>query len=121
MTPFGIGMAFNLNRQLRTLQVFFGLAQFLSTLALLVVVFNVSDFRYRYRLYVTRFDIRKGAIRIAGTIAAVLMITEIWFQNSFLVPRFLNHYSNIKLILAAVFLALVIYIVAVCFGTYIRV
>jgi hypothetical protein len=115
MTPFGIGMAFNLNRQLRTLQVFFGLAQFLSTLALLVVVFNVSDFRYRYRLYVTRFDIRKGAIRIAGTIAAVLMITEIWFQNSFLVPRFLNHYSNIKLILAAVFLALVIYIVAVCF------
>ncbi|MFO1103934.1 MAG: hypothetical protein U1E20_13630 [Methylocystis sp.] len=93
----------------------FGLAQFLSTLALLVVVFNVSDFRYRYRLYVTRFDIQKVAIRIVVAIAIVLMITELWFQNSFPIPRFLNHYSNIKLMLAAVFLALIIYIVSVCF------
>ncbi|MBM3577267.1 MAG: hypothetical protein FJX40_06310 [Alphaproteobacteria bacterium] len=93
----------------------FGLAQFLSTLALLVVVFNVSDFRYRYRLYVTRYDIRKAAILTASAIAGVLLLTEFWFQNALPIPRFLNHYSNIKIVLAAVFLVLIIYIVLVCF------
>jgi len=45
----------------------FGLAQFLSTLALLVVVLNVSDFRYRYRLSITRYDVRWIAILTAST------------------------------------------------------
>ncbi|WP_363346257.1 hypothetical protein [Methylocystis echinoides] len=93
----------------------FGLAQFLSTLALLVVVFNVSDFRYRYRLHVTRYDVRRIAILTASTIACILLLTEFWFQNALPLPHFLNHYGNIKIILAAFFLGLVIYIVSVCF------
>ena len=48
-------------------------------------------------------------------IAGVLLLTELWFQNAFLLPRFLNHYANIKILLATVFLVLVIYIVSVCF------
>lgn len=93
----------------------FGLAQFLSSLALLVVVFNVSDFRYRYRLYVSRFDLSKVAIYIASMIAAALLLTEMWFENKWRLPHFLNHYGNIKILLGATFLGLVIYIVSVCF------
>jgi hypothetical protein len=93
----------------------FGLAQFLSSLALLVVVFNVSDFRYRYRLSVRRYDVRKVGILTAGTIAGVLLITEFWFQNSLPIPHFLNNYDNIKIVLAAVFLVLVLDIVTACF------
>ena len=93
----------------------FGLAQFLSTVALLVVVFNVSEFRYRYRLSVRRYDVRKVGILTSGTIAGVLLITEFWFQNSIPLPHFLNNYGNLKIVLASVFLVLVMYIVSACF------
>lgn len=93
----------------------FGLAQFLSTLALLVVVFNVSDFRYRYRLSARRYNIRKIAIWFSGILAAVLVATEFWFENSFPIPHFLNHYGNIKIILASSFLIFVLYVVSACF------
>jgi len=93
----------------------FGLAQFLSTLALLVVVFNVSDFRYRYRLSITRYNVRKIAIIISVAIASLLVLTEFWFQNTLPLPHFLNNYANIKLLLASAFLFLVLYIVYICF------
>jgi hypothetical protein len=93
----------------------FGLAQFLSTLALLVVVFNVTDFRYRYRLSVHRFDVKYVGIIISTVLAGLLLLTELWFQNSLSLPHFLNNYGNIKLILAAVFITLVIYVVQACF------
>ena len=93
----------------------FGLAQFLSTLALLVVVFNVADFRYRYRLLLRRYDVRTLGILISGIIAIILLVTEFWFQNSLPIPRFLNHYGNIKIVLAAIFIALVLYVVSACF------
>ena len=94
---------------------FFGLAQFLSTLALLVVVFNVSDFRYRYRLSITPHDLRKVAIIISAMIASLLIITEFWFQNALPLPHVLNNYGNINISLASVFLVLVLYVVTVCF------
>ena len=93
----------------------FGLAQFLSTLAMLVVVFNVSDFRYRYRLYVRRYNIQYVAIIASIVIACLLLLTEIWFQNTLPIPHCLNHYDNIKIILAAVFISFIIYIVFICF------
>ena len=93
----------------------FGLAQFLSSLALLVVVFNVSDFRYRYRLYVTRYNLSKVAIYTASMVAGALLLTEVWFQNALPIPHCLNHYANIKIALAGIFLILVIYIVSICF------
>ncbi len=94
---------------------YFGFAQFLSTLALLVVVFNVSDFRYRYRLSVLRYNVRIIAIVTSIFVATGLLIADIWFNNGFEIFTFLNNYSNITIFLATIFLSLVIYIVCVCF------
>jgi hypothetical protein len=94
---------------------YFGFAQFLSTLALLVVVFNVSDYRYKYRLSVLRHDIRAISIAISICVAIGLLITDVWFNNHLKILHFLNNYSNITIFLAAIFLTLVVYIVCACF------
>jgi hypothetical protein len=94
---------------------FFGLAQFLSTLALLVVVFNVSDFRFRYRLAVRRHNIRKIGIYISGFIAIALLLTELWFNNGLPIFHFLNNNGNVRLFLALIFVALILYIVCACY------
>jgi|SRR5271165_3066752 len=94
---------------------FFGLAQFLSTLALLVVVFNVSDFRFRYRLAVRRNNIRRIGIYISGFVALALILTELWFNNGLFIFHFLNNEGNIRLLLASIFVALVLYIVCACY------
>ncbi len=94
---------------------FFGLAQFLSTLALLVVVFNVSDFRFRYRIAVRRYDIRRVGIAISGFIAVALLMTELWFNNGLSIFHFMNNKDNIELLLASIFVALVLYVVCACY------
>jgi hypothetical protein len=100
--------------------ILFGLAQFLTTLGLLVVVFNVADFRYRFRLSVRKYDVRRLGIIVTGTIALVLLLTEFWFSNAFYLPHFLNNENNIKLLLAFMFLLFVIYVVTVCFISPVR-
>jgi hypothetical protein len=93
----------------------FGIAEFISTLALLVVIVTLSEFRYRYRFAVQRLNVRTLGTSVAATIGALLLLTEFWFQNSLPTPRFLNSYSNLKIILAAAFLLLVFYVVVACF------
>ncbi|MGH7887734.1 MAG: hypothetical protein ACREPG_07700, partial [Candidatus Binatia bacterium] len=93
----------------------FRIAEFISTLALLVIIVTVSDFRYRYRFAVQRFDVRTLGIGVAATIGVFLLLTEVWFQNSLPIPHFINSYSNLKILLAAAFLLLVLYVVAACF------
>jgi hypothetical protein len=93
----------------------FGIGEFISALALLVIVVTVSDFRYRYRFAVHRYNVRTRGIWIAATIGVLLLLTEVWFQNSLPIPRFINSYSNLKIVLAMVFLGLVFYVVATFF------
>jgi hypothetical protein len=93
----------------------FGIGEFISALALLVIVDTVSDFRYRYRFAVQRLNVQTLGIWVAATIGALLLLTECWFQNSLPIPRFINSYGNLKIFLAVAFLVLVFYVVATCF------
>ncbi|HUZ91687.1 MAG TPA: hypothetical protein VMU78_07290 [Methylocella sp.] len=93
----------------------FGIGEFISTLALLVIVVTVSDFRYRYRFAVRRLNVRTLGIGVATIIGLFLIVTEVWFQNSLPIFRFINNYSNLKIVLAAAFIVLVLYVVATCF------
>ncbi len=93
----------------------FGLAQFLSTLALFVAIFNVSDFRYRYRVSVWPLNVRTIGIWAVVSIGAVLILMDFWFQNHLPLPHVLNSYANLKLALAASFAGLVVMFVAACF------
>lgn len=93
----------------------FGIGEFVSTLALLVIVVTVSDFRYRYRFAVQRLNVRMLGIWVATIIGAFLLLTEVWFQNSLPIFHFINSYSNLKIVLAMGFLGLVLYVVVTCF------
>lgn len=93
----------------------FGLAQFFATLALFVTIFNVSDFRYRYRASVWPLNVRTIGLWAVISIGLILILMEFWFQNHLLLPHFLNNYANLKLALAVFFAGVVIMFVAACF------
>ena len=93
----------------------FGFAQYVSTLALLVVVFNVSDFRYRFRLLLARFPVRPIAFTIGATIGALILLIDVWFQNAWWIPAKLNSHNNLRAFLAAVFLLMVFYLIFIAF------
>jgi len=93
----------------------FGLAEFFAILALFVTIFNVSDFRYRYRASVWPLNVRTIGLGAIISISLILILTEFWFQNHFLLPHFLNSYANLKLVLATFFAAIVYVFVAACF------
>lgn len=93
----------------------FGLAEFFAILALFVTIFNVSDFRYRYRAAVWPLNVQTIGLGVIVSISFILILMEFWFQNHFLVPHFLNGYTNFKLALATVFAGIVFMFVAACF------
>src|SRR5262249_31417603 len=82
----------------------FGFAQYVSTLALLVVVFNVSDFRYRFRLLLTRLPVRNIAFGVGASIGVLILLIDIWFNNAWLIPARLNFHNNLRAVLAVVFI-----------------
>ena len=81
----------------------FGFAQYISTLALLVVVFNVSDFRYRFRLFLTRLNARRFAFITSAAIGLLFLLVDLWFQNRWLIPAKINSHNNIRSALAGAF------------------
>lgn len=93
----------------------FGFAQYISTLALLVVVFNVSDFRYRFRLLLTRLPVRSIAFSVATSVGALILLIDVWFHNAWWIPAKLNSHNNLRAALAVVFLSMVFYLIFIAF------
>lgn len=93
----------------------FDFSEYLSTLALLLVIYAISDFKYRYRFQLTRFNIKKIAFSLSFLIGFLILIVDLWFQNNFLIPTFLNNATNIKLSLGIIFLCIVGYMNYVAF------
>jgi len=73
-------------------------------LALFLVVVTVSDFRYSYRLRLTKTDVRKAGFWIGWAFGVSLLTTDVWFQNGFTVPKLISNSNNVKALLGAVFL-----------------
>ena len=96
-------------------QSLFGLAEYLTALALLFVVLTVSDFRYRYRLQVTRLNLIKTSFYVAFGIGFIILAIDAWVSNGWLVPAILNSANNIKLLLALLFLSMTCYMSYVAF------
>jgi hypothetical protein len=93
----------------------FGLAPFVSTLALLVVVLNVADYRYRFRLSVRKYNLRRVGFVVSGLIAFGLLLTDVWFNNRLPILHCLNNYNNITSALAFVFIVSILRVVQICF------
>src|SRR3546814_4757601 len=64
----------------------FGFAEFVGALALLVLVFNSSDFLYKYRISIAPLPLYR--ITFIGTIVIGFgaLVTDLWFADRWLAP-----------------------------------
>lgn len=91
----------------------FGLAEYLASLALFLVVTTISDFRYSYRLSLATANLRKVGFWIGLGVGVALLITDVWFANELPVPKLISNPNNVKALLGFVFLAFVFYVISV--------
>jgi len=96
----------------------FGVGEYLASLALFLVVMTISDFRYAYRLALTRFDLRVLGYWLGLTVGLLILVTDIWFGNRWPIPKLLSNENWIKGLLALVYLAYVFYVVYVAVIRY---
>ncbi|MDN8924031.1 hypothetical protein Q0P01_14750, partial [Staphylococcus aureus] len=56
----------------------FGFSEFLASLALLVVVFTVTDIRYKFRISIAPIPIYKITFVVITLVGLISLITDIW-------------------------------------------
>lgn len=86
-------------------QSIFGFSDFLTALALLLVVMTTSDFRYRYRINTARWNWSRAGFWVSVCIGIGILLADIWYQNDLLVPKFIADLNNVKAGLGLLFLA----------------
>ena len=60
----------------------FNFAIFISALALLVIVYTITDIRYRFRVAIAPIPLAKLTFFLIGFIGFGTLLTDIWFPNS---------------------------------------
>ena len=87
----------------------FGIAEYLSACAILLLVLSVSDYRYRLRLSLAGFGGQRGLFVAGVAIGIALMLVEFWFLKGMPVPAGMNDLALIQLVLGVAFLSVVLY------------
>jgi len=65
----------------------FGFAEFVSSLALLVIVYTVTDIRYRFRIAITPLPLYRLTFILIAVIGVESLLTEIWMAEGWWVPK----------------------------------
>ena len=84
----------------------FGFAQFISALALLVIVFTISGIRYRFRISIAPIPLFPLTFCLIGLIGFGTLLTDIWFAKQWPMPYFLINQSIWQGVFGAIFLLL---------------
>ncbi len=85
----------------------FGFAEFISALALLVIVYTLTDIRYRFRVAVTPIPLFKSTYILIGFIGFGTLLTDVWFSERWLMPNFFPNQAIWQGMFGALFLLLV--------------
>src|SRR5688572_24735932 len=67
----------------------FGFSEFVQAFALLVLVYTVSDVRYRFRVETAPIRIWQLTFWISGVIGIGTLLTDLWFAQRYPTPWFL--------------------------------
>jgi hypothetical protein len=87
----------------------FGFRDFIAALALLVIIYTITDIRYRFRVVVAPIPLFKITYAFISVIGFGTLLTDIWISEKWLVPNTPFITTAIwQGILAALFLGLVI-------------
>ena len=65
----------------------FAFPQFMSALALLAVVYTVTDIRYRFRVSVTPIPLFGLTLPLLIAIGLATLLTDVWLREGWLVPN----------------------------------
>lgn len=84
----------------------FGFSEFISALALLVIIYTVVDIRYRFRVAVAPLHLFGLTYVLIGVIGFGILLTDIWIAEHWLVPLSLTSQSEWRGLLGGFFLLL---------------
>ncbi|GJL66355.1 MAG: hypothetical protein NPIRA05_13260 [Nitrospirales bacterium] len=84
----------------------FGFSEFISALALLVIVYTVTDIRYRFRVAVAPLHLFWLTYVLIGVIGFLILLTDVWVTEHWLVPLSLISQAEWRGILGGFFLLL---------------
>jgi hypothetical protein len=74
---------------------------------------TTSDFRYSYRLSLTKADLRKAGFWVGLTVGVAILATDVWFENRLPVPKLISNPNNLKALFGFVFLLFVSRVISV--------
>lgn len=86
----------------------FSFKDFIAALALLVIIYTISDIRYHFRISVSAAPLKKISYILICLIGFGTLMTDIWINEKWFVPNSLLTASIWQGILAVLFLSLVI-------------
>jgi hypothetical protein len=83
----------------------FGFSEFISALALLLVVYTITDVRFRFRVAIAPQPVFSITFWLMGFIGAAILLTDVWVTEHWLAPTWMSQ-SVWRGILGAYFLLL---------------
>lgn len=66
---------------------FFGFAEFLAGLALMVLAWTIADVRYRFRVRTTPLPLQGITFAVVGAVGLMTLLTDLWRAEEWLVPQ----------------------------------
>ena len=82
----------------------FGFAEFIASLALMVIVFTLTDARYRFRIAIAPSSLYRLTYGLIAFIGIATLITEVWIAESWSVPKSYLSKAMWQAMLGALFL-----------------
>lgn len=85
----------------------FGFSDFVTALALLIIVYTITNNRYKFRLSIVPFSLQYVSFIILIFIGIGILLTEFWFNKGLLIPATINDFILIQFLFAILLLILV--------------
>jgi hypothetical protein len=86
----------------------FGFAEFISGFALLLLIFTVSEVRYRFRVEAAAVHMYSLTFWLAALIGLGALATDVWFAQKYPLPSFLSRRVVWQAVFGALFLLLIL-------------
>lgn len=86
----------------------FGFSDFISVLALMIVVYTITDIKYRFRVSVSSIPLFRITYIFIIIIGLATLLIDVWYANKYQIFSFLDHPILIQGILAFLFLFIVL-------------
>ena len=86
-------------------QKLFGFSEYLTSLALMAIVWTIADVRYRFRVMTNHFVSQKSTFYVIVAVGVLTLLTDLWCAEGWLVPKWgILTLASWQAILGAVFL-----------------